>query len=146
MKKNKKLLTVTAVLFVFIIFLVQCINKKAVPDARGTAFAPEQTCRQCHQAIYDSAVTSAHFNASAAATAKNVQGNFNTGHNIFMYDSITKLVMEQRDSGLYQVLYKTTAPYWPGVLILFLEPAMRKHRFTGRMTEVLNCPYLITMR
>lgn len=110
MKKNKKLLTVTAVLFVFIIFLVQCINKKAVPDARGTAFAPEQTCRQCHQAIYDSAVTSAHFNASAAATAKNVLGNFNAGHNIFMYDSLTKLVMEQRDSGLYQVLYKNNSP------------------------------------
>ena len=106
MKKNKKLLAIAAVLFGFIIFLSQCINKNAIPDARGTAFAPEQTCRQCHQAIYDSAITSAHFLASATATAKNVLGNFTKGHNSFIYDSITRLAMEQTDSGLYQVLYK----------------------------------------
>ena len=95
-----------AVLFVLIIFLSQCIHKNAMPDARGTAFAPEQTCRQCHQAIYDSAIISAHFLASATATAKNVLGNITKGHNSFMYDSITRLAMEQTDSGLYQVLYK----------------------------------------
>ena len=110
MKKNKKLWGIAAVLFVFIIFLSQCINNKALPDARGTAFAPEQTCRQCHQAIYDSAVTSAHYYASAAATAKNLLGNFTAGHNSFMYDSITEILMEQRDSGLYQVLYKNSSP------------------------------------
>jgi hypothetical protein len=110
MKKNKKLFTIAAVLFVFIIFLLQCINKSAMPDARGTAFAPEQTCRQCHQAIYDSAVTSAHFNASAAATSKNILGSFTAGPNSFMYDSVTRLVMERRDSGLYQVLYKNNSP------------------------------------
>ncbi len=110
MRKNKKLWSVAAVLFVLILFLAQCINQKAVPDARGTAFAPEQTCRQCHQAIYDSAVTSAHYLASAAATAKNVLGNFNAGHNFFTYDSLTRLVMEPRDSGLYQVLYNNGGP------------------------------------
>ncbi|MBL0358353.1 MAG: hypothetical protein IPP72_16440 [Chitinophagaceae bacterium] len=99
-----------AVLFVFIVFLSQCINTKTKPDPRGAAFATEQSCRKCHQAVYDSAVTSAHFYASAAATAKNVLGNFNAGHNSFIYDSITKVVMEQRDSGLYQVLYKNNQP------------------------------------
>jgi hypothetical protein len=106
MKKNKKLLAIATVLFVSILFLSQCINNKALPDPRGTAFAPEQSCRQCHQAIYDSAVTAAHFNASATATPKNVLGNFNAGHNSFIYDSITRIMMQQRDSGLYQVLYK----------------------------------------
>jgi hypothetical protein len=51
-------------------------------------------------------MASAHFFASAHATATNVLGNFNAGHNSFIYDSITSVVMEQRDSGLYQVLYK----------------------------------------
>ena len=106
MKKNKKLLAIVTILFVCILFLSQCINNKVLPDPRGTAFAPEQSCRQCHQAVYDSAVTSAHFNASDAATTKNVLGNFNAGHNSFIYDSITRVMMEQRDSGLYQVLYK----------------------------------------
>jgi hypothetical protein len=107
MKKNKKSLVTASLLFVFIVFLSQCIHtNKSKPDPRGTAFAPEQSCRQCHQAIYDSAITTAHFNASAIATAKNVLGNFNAPHNSFIYDSITRIMMQQRDSGLYQVLYK----------------------------------------
>lgn len=93
-------------LFVFILFLSQCINPTQQPDPRGTAFAPEQSCRQCHQAVYDSVMASAHFMASAIATPKNVLGSFTEGHNRFIYDSLTKLVMEQRDSGLYQVLYQ----------------------------------------
>lgn len=106
MKKNKKLLATATTLFVLIVFLSQCISNRTLPDPRGTAFAPEQTCRQCHQAVYDTAMASAHAMASAAATAKNVLGNFTAGNNIFRYDSITRLQMEQRDSGLYQVLYK----------------------------------------
>jgi len=105
MKTNKKLLAIATVLFVCILFLSQCINNKVIPDPRGTAFAPELSCRQCHQTIYDSAITAAHFNASATATAKNVLGNFNAGHNSFIYDSITRLIMQQRDSGLYQAMY-----------------------------------------
>jgi hypothetical protein len=105
MKKSKKQLAIITALFVFIIFLSQCINTPAKPDPRGTAFAPEQTCRQCHQAIYDSAILTAHFNASAAATTKNVLGNFIKGHNSFVYDSTTTLQIEERDSGLYQALY-----------------------------------------
>ena len=110
MKKNKKLLVTVTVLFVFILFLSQCIHIPVKPDPRGTAFAPEQSCRQCHQAVYDSAMASAHFNASANATANNVLGNFNAGHNSFIYDSITRVMMEQRDSGQYQVLYKNNRP------------------------------------
>jgi hypothetical protein len=106
MKKNKKLFAIAAVLFVSILFLSQCISNNPLPDPRGTAFAPEQKCRQCHQAIYDSALLSAHFNASSIPNTKKVLGNFNQGQNSFMYDSATKLVMEKRDSGFYQVLYK----------------------------------------
>jgi hypothetical protein len=110
MKKNRKLLTVALLLVAMIFFLVQCISKSSLPDPRGTAFAPEQTCRQCHQAIYDSAMASAHYKASAAANSNTVSGNFTAGQNIFRYDSITRLQLEQRDSGLYQVLYKNNQP------------------------------------
>ncbi len=106
MKKSEKLFSLTALLFVFILFLSQCIHTSARPDPRGSAFAPAQTCRQCHQAIYDSALFTAHFKASAATSEKNLLGNFNSGHNSFIYDSSTKILMEKRDSGLYQVLYK----------------------------------------
>ncbi len=107
MKKNRKSLYIIAGLCVAIIFLSQCINSKpaAFHDIRGEAFAGSASCRQCHQAIYDSAVMSAHFNATAPAAEKNVQGNFNAGLNSFAYNDSTKVVMEKRDSGLYQVLY-----------------------------------------
>jgi hypothetical protein len=96
MKKNKKLFAIAAILFVLILFLSQCIYNNPLPDPRGTAFAQEQKCRQCHQAIYDSAILSAHFNASSLANTKNVLGNFTQGQNSFVYDSVTNVVMEKR--------------------------------------------------
>ncbi len=110
MKKNKKLYAIAAVLFVMIFFLSRCLQNRPVPDPRGSAFAPSQTCRQCHQAIYDSALLTAHFAASAKVTPGKLQGNFNSGNNHFTYDSSTRILMEKRDSGYFQVLYKNGQP------------------------------------
>jgi hypothetical protein len=106
MIKHKNLYGLIALLFVVIFFLSRCIQYQPEPDPRGTAFAPPETCRNCHRAIYDSALLTAHFNASAKAAPGKLAGNFNTGNNSFIYDSTTRVVMEKRDSGLYQVLYK----------------------------------------
>ncbi len=106
MKRHRKSLSIISVLCLSIIFLSQCINKtQPFNDQRGESFAGAASCRQCHQAIYDSVLLSAHFNATMAASNENVQGHFNTGQNVFDYNDSTKLVMEDRDSGLYQVLY-----------------------------------------
>src|SRR6478752_4425759 len=106
MKKNRKTLLIISVLCLTIIFLSRCIHKtETFNDVRGKAFAGSATCRQCHQAIYDSALLSAHFNATAPASKKNVHGDLSAGKNEFVYDKDTKVVMEDRDSGLYQVLY-----------------------------------------
>ncbi|MEP7164345.1 MAG: multiheme c-type cytochrome [Ferruginibacter sp.] len=103
---NKKTLCITLILLGSVIFLSQCINKtEAFNDNRGKAYAGSASCRQCHQAIYDSALLSAHFNATAPASKENVHGNFNDGKNEFVYNNGTKVVMEERDSGLYQVVY-----------------------------------------
>jgi len=106
MKKHRKWLGLVAGLCLSIIFLSQCANKsKRFNDPRGRAFAGSASCRQCHQAIYDSSLSTAHFNATTAASTKNIQGNFSAGQNEFIYNDSTKLQMERRDSGLYQVLY-----------------------------------------
>jgi len=82
MKKNRKSLVIISALFLFIVLLSQCIHKTEVfNDLRGKAFAGSAACRQCHQAIYDSVLLS------------------------FVYDKDTRVVMEERDSGLYQVVY-----------------------------------------
>lgn len=105
MKKHKRVYALATLLFVVVFFLSQCMQSGPKPDPRGTAFAPAQTCRQCHQAMYDSALLTAHHSASAIANEKTLQGNFYAGQNGFTYDSATVIKMEKRDSGFYQVLY-----------------------------------------
>lgn len=89
-----------------IIFLSECINHSIQSnDPRGNVYAGSQSCRQCHQAIYDSFLLSSHYNTTRPSLAENVLGSFDHGSNTFVYDSATKILMERRDSGLYQVLY-----------------------------------------
>jgi predicted CXXCH cytochrome family protein len=103
MKKIKLLLAiaVTATL------LTSCTNKSdEYIDPRGTDYAGSESCIQCHQKQYESASHSAHFKATSPGTKENILGDFKSGHNTFVYDKNTKLVMEERNDSLYQVLYK----------------------------------------
>lgn len=107
MKKHKKSLFIVLMFLLFILFLSSCTNKTdEYIDVRGKEFAGSVSCAQCHQNIYDSAIQSAHYNATTMATKENIHGNFNREKNTFVYDQDTKLVMEDRNDGLYQVLYK----------------------------------------
>lgn len=99
-----KLLFVIAVITTF---LMSCTNKSdEYIDPRGTDYAGSESCIQCHQTQYESASHSAHFRATLPATKENILGHFTNGQNTFVYDKNTKLVMEERNDSLYQVLYK----------------------------------------
>ena len=88
-------------------FLASCKNKSdEYIDPRGTDYAGSESCIQCHQTQHESASLSAHFKATLPATKENILGNFTNGYNTFVYDKNTKLVMEERNDSLYQVLYK----------------------------------------
>ena len=88
-------------------FLTSCSNKSdEYIDPRGTDYAGSESCIQCHQTQLKSASLSAHFKATLPATKENILGNFTNGYNTFVYDKNTKLVMEERNDSLYQVLYK----------------------------------------
>jgi predicted CXXCH cytochrome family protein len=87
--------------------LSNCSNKETdYIDPRGKAFAGSVSCMECHQQIYNDALNSSHYRASAPATIKNVLGNFDTGQNVYHYDKDTKVVMETRKNELFQVYYK----------------------------------------
>lgn len=75
-------------------------------DPRGNTYAGSVSCMDCHQKVYDDVLTSSHDKASAPATIKNILGNFSPGHNTYMYDKDTKIVMENRKNELFQVYYK----------------------------------------
>ena len=74
-------------------------------DPRGNVYAGSKACRQCHQSIYDAYVNSAHYNSTRIASGKSISGSFDRGKNVFAFDADSKIVMENRDSGQYQVLY-----------------------------------------
>ncbi|HMI06945.1 MAG TPA: hypothetical protein VK528_05335 [Flavobacterium sp.] len=82
-----------------------CNHDSDYIDPRGTDYAGAESCIQCHQSAYHSALQNAHHKATAPASIENVMGSF-MSHNTFAYDQNTKLVMEKRGDSLYQVLYE----------------------------------------
>lgn len=89
-----------------VILLSRCnsvVEKKA--DPRGNVYIGSESCRQCHRAVYDVYTTTAHGKTTQASLEKNLQGSFSRGNNTFDYGHQSQLVMERRDSGLFQVLY-----------------------------------------
>lgn len=89
-----------------IIILSQCIGKKEEADIRGVEYAAAASCATCHKNIWDIYTISAHSNTSGLAAASNVKGSFMPPDNIFHYSNGSSVIMEQRDSGLYQGAYR----------------------------------------
>lgn len=86
--------------------LVRCMKEVKAVDSRGTNFAGAASCKTCHQAIYDSFITSAHYTSTSPAIKAIILGNFSEGSNTFKFNDSLTVVMEHRDSGYYQVLYE----------------------------------------
>lgn len=99
---NKRLLYVCCFILSCIIVLSQCVSKQRSTDLRGEQFAGAATCAGCHKNIYDSYLATAHYNTSHPASLSTVKGNFN---DTFIYSNVMKVVMEARDSGLFQAGY-----------------------------------------
>jgi hypothetical protein len=106
---NKRLGFVSCFLISCIAILSQCITKEprraAEQDLRGDAFAGAAACAGCHRSIYDTYIATAHFNTSSPASRSNVKGSFTAPHNVFNYSNDIKVVMEERDSALFQAGY-----------------------------------------
>jgi mono/diheme cytochrome c family protein len=97
--------------------LTKCINEKQKesveqiqtenerPAATRDQFAGSSTCASCHKDVYERHLTTAHYLTSQPASEKTILGSFDTGKNEFVFSDRVKVVMEKRDSGLYQVAY-----------------------------------------
>jgi hypothetical protein len=104
--RNRKSFILLFALATIILFLSRCnMAVEQKPDRRGNVYIGSTSCRQCHQSIYDAYATTSHYNTSRSSSVKNVMGSFDQGKNSFAYNPHQKIVMEQRDSGLFQVLY-----------------------------------------
>ena len=102
MKKINIVAAICAILF-SIVYL-QC--KKGKPaDPRGSAYAGSTACIKCHNDIYKSYLHTAHYIASLPASSETVHGSFSADSNAYAFNSEQKIVMEKRDSGLFQAYY-----------------------------------------
>ncbi len=104
-KQNKTIATIIAIGFLVLIFS-QCVYTSSNNDPRGDAYAGSASCIKCHAGIAASYLHTAHSNSVSVATKASVQGDFTLGANTFTINATNKIVMEKRDSGLYQVYYK----------------------------------------
>ena len=74
-------------------------------DPRGTVYAGAATCVSCHKAVYSDYLHAVHFGTSRLASEHSINGSFEPGANVYTFNKDVKVVMEKRDSGLYQVAY-----------------------------------------
>ncbi|GAA0551265.1 multiheme c-type cytochrome [Chitinophaga japonensis] len=104
---NKRLYFVSCLIALCMLTLSYCIGKRPpAQDLRGPAFAGSAACINCHRQLYDAYVQTAHYHTSGPATPATVKGSFSSPDNVFRYRNGVQVVMEARDSGLFQAAYQ----------------------------------------
>ncbi len=87
------------------IFLFTKCFQPEVNDPRGGAYAGSAKCISCHPSVSSSYAHTAHFLSTQIANESSVMGKFSKDSNELFVNDSTRIMMEKRDSGLYQVLY-----------------------------------------
>jgi Cytochrome c554 and c-prime len=68
-------------------------------------FAGSASCVSCHKDIYGDHINTGHYNSSQPASENKILGSFQQEHNSFSFNALSKVVMEKREDGYYQVEY-----------------------------------------
>ncbi len=91
-------------------------NTSATLNAAGAAYFGPDSCTRCHRSIANSFAHTAHALASHPSEKEFIKGSFQRGKNTFSFNDYNNLpvnvnvVMEERDSGLYQTAYINGIP------------------------------------
>lgn len=80
-------------------------KKAVVKEITREQFAGDEACASCHRDIAATHLQTAHAKTSALASAKTILGSFSPANNSYAFNSGTRVDMEKRDSGYYQVEY-----------------------------------------
>jgi hypothetical protein len=107
MNRNAKIVSLLAGGIAFAIIVYLSLKPKEqriiIQHPLGGQFAGDQQCVSCHSQIHQDFVLTAHMTSTSEATLKTVKGSFEIGKNEILLPRSSKLVMESRDSGLYQI-------------------------------------------
>lgn len=110
MKNHRRTLLATIALCLLVIIATQCMDANGGGnDPRGLVYAGPEKCAGCHKDIHASFMGTAHNMTSSIASKKTIKGNFNSPANEYYYRPDVKVVMEERDSSLYQVAYQNNS-------------------------------------
>lgn len=101
----KKTAVIAIVLLVLLTAVFLTCKSNSGNDPRGIAYAGSSKCLQCHRAVFGNWQHTAHYLASSPASSNTVLGSFAPGSNVFAFNSAQKIVIEKRDSGLFQSYY-----------------------------------------
>lgn len=102
--ERKRLITFLFFSISLSIAIIQCTEQQ-VADVRGRQYARRETCVQCHQDIAKSYLHNAHFNTSKALHSPHTTDSMGIDSGTFVFNEKTKVGIERRSSGLYQVAY-----------------------------------------
>lgn len=101
---NNRYVFILAPLITGIFLFNACANNKnKIPVYED--FAGSQSCIKCHTDIYQKHLATAHFNSTAPASINTIKGSFDSSHNSFAYDLLSRVIMEERGDSFYQVHY-----------------------------------------
>src|SRR5258705_10942108 len=103
-KKIRWSAIIIAIIVSCIFSLTRCITnsekkKKVNTNEDFKKFAGSAVCANCHKDVYDKHIYTEHHLTSALPTERNILGNFEKGKNVFVFDVLTNVTMEKRDSG-----------------------------------------------
>jgi Cytochrome c554 and c-prime len=101
----KKIIVVAIILAILLAVIYLKFGGDKPGDPRGNLYAGSFTCIKCHSEIYKSYLHTAHYLASLPASPETVHGSFSEGTNVFEIDDSQKIVMEKKDSGMFQSYY-----------------------------------------
>jgi hypothetical protein len=83
---------------------------------KNASLSDPATCRQCHQAITDSFMHTAHYFDSRPADSNSIKGSFDEGRNRYRYNQFMEVIMykdedKYKQAALVNGMLTTTAPF-----------------------------------
>lgn len=105
MKGHRRLILIFSVIIPMVILFAKCMDSKKAAPATADTIAGAATCKQCHAAIVDSYLENSHRITSSPIENDQVVHGPMPQSSVYNFDTHLKLVVEKRDSGMYQAAY-----------------------------------------
>jgi len=103
---NKKK-SIALLILLAVVIIATCVSKPKSDyiEFRGEPYVGSIVCKDCHAAIYNDYIHTAHKNTSSDSLPVFIQKEFAEGKNRFLFNDSESVAMEKLDDHFYQSLY-----------------------------------------